>query len=72
MQTKLVTDGMVLIKDLYSIPMDTVLNEHTILEIYRSGYSRVPCTILVEKTTFMQQSEVNQSDEGNEGRNEGS
>jgi len=42
MQTKLVTDVMVPMKDVYSIPMDTVLNEHTILEIYRSGYSRVP------------------------------
>ena len=42
MQTKLVTDVMVPMKDIYSIPMDMVLNEHTILEIYRSGYSRVP------------------------------
>ena len=42
MQSKLVTDIMVPMREMYSIPMDLVLDEESIVEIYRSGYSRVP------------------------------
>jgi len=42
MQSKTVADVMVRMKNVYSIPKDLVLNEESILQIYRTGYSRVP------------------------------
>jgi len=42
MQTKTVMDVMVPMKDVFSIPLDLELNQGSILEIYRTGYSRVP------------------------------
>jgi metal transporter CNNM len=45
MQTKLVVDVMVPMKDVFSIPLDLRLDQASILEIYRTGYSRVPVHI---------------------------
>jgi metal transporter CNNM len=42
MHVKLVADIMVPMKKVYAIPSHTVLNEHSFLEIYRNGFSRVP------------------------------
>ncbi len=42
MQSTTAADVMVPLKDVFSIPKDMVLDEGSILEIYRSGYSRVP------------------------------
>jgi Hemolysins and related proteins containing CBS domains len=42
MQNKLVMDVMVKMKDVFSVPLDLILDQESILEIYRTGYSRVP------------------------------
>lgn len=42
MHTKRVADVLIELKDVFSIPIDLTLNEESILDIYRSGFSRIP------------------------------
>jgi metal transporter CNNM len=42
MHVKLVADIMVPIKKVFAIPSNTCLNEHSFLDIYRNGFSRIP------------------------------
>lgn len=43
MKTKVAIDVYTPLRKLFAIPFDTILNQRTIVRIYSSGYSRIPC-----------------------------
>ena len=43
MKTKVAIDVYTPLRKLYAIPFDTILDERTVVRIYSSGYSRIPC-----------------------------
>eukprot|EP00548_Thalassiothrix_antarctica_P004249 CAMPEP_0194151902 /NCGR_PEP_ID=MMETSP0152-20130528/49959_1 /TAXON_ID=1049557 /ORGANISM="Thalassiothrix antarctica, Strain L6-D1" /LENGTH=152 /DNA_ID=CAMNT_0038856023 /DNA_START=13 /DNA_END=467 /DNA_ORIENTATION=+ len=48
MKTKTADDILTPLKDVFAVPSDTILDEEKIIDIYSSGYSRVP---IFEKRT---------------------
>jgi metal transporter CNNM len=43
MKTRVAIDVYTPLRKLYAIPFHTILNERTVVRIYSSGYSRIPC-----------------------------